>query len=218
MGALLSCCGLSSSSSSTTAAAESSPQAGDKKKGRQMATTASYSTAITSAITKLKEVGINFLALDFDQTILDIHTGGRWKGTVEELYPRIRPVFAQLIQAAQEHDIQVAVVTFSAQTKFVRGVLDHIVGTEAAQQIPIRGGDRSWQYKGGGSHDGKQPHMASAVEELETRFEVKISKRTTLLIDDDGRNIEHALRDGTCAIWFNPSKPHLLLQDIIKFE
>lgn len=216
MGALLSCCGLSSSS--TTSQKEDKRGQQQNQKQTMATTTTSYSTAITSAIMKLKEVGINFLALDFDQTILDIHTGGRWKGTLEELYPHIRPVFAQLIQASQENDIQVAVVTFSAQTRFVRGVLEHIVGTEAAQRIPIRGGDRSWQYKGGGSHDGKQPHMASAVEELETRFEVKISKRTTLLIDDDGRNIEHALRDGTCAIWFNPSRPHLLLQDIIKFE
>jgi hypothetical protein len=30
-------------------------------------------------------VKINFLAIDFDQTMIDIHTGGRWKGTTPEL-------------------------------------------------------------------------------------------------------------------------------------
>jgi hypothetical protein len=176
----------------------------------------SHSTAIVSAISKLKEVGISFLALDFDQTILDIHTGGAWKLTLEELFPHVRPVFAQLIQAAVDNDMQVAVVTFSVQSRYVRGVLDHIVGIQASQQIPIRGGDRSWQYQGPGSLAGKQSHMASAVEELEARFEVQISKQSTLLIDDDVRNIRFALGDGTRAIWFNPKKPHLLLQDILR--
>jgi hypothetical protein len=178
--------------------------------------THSHSTAILSAISKLKEVGINFLALDFDQTILDIHTGGSWKGSLEELFPHVRPVFAQLIQAAVDNDMQVAVVTFSVQSRYVRGVLDHIVGIQASQQIPIRGGDRSWQYHGSGSLAGKQSHMASAVEELEGRFHVQISKQSTLLIDDDVRNIRFALGDGTRATWFNPKKPHLLLQDILK--
>jgi hypothetical protein len=186
-----------------------------------------HSSAITLAIRKLKDLGINFLALDFDQTILDIHTGGYWKGSMEELFPHVRPVFCDLIQAAVAHDIQVAVVTFSVQTPYVRGVLDYICGIQASQQIPIRGGDRSWQYKGSGASmmEGKQSHMASAVEELESRCGdgddddarvLEISKNTTLLIDDDARNIRAALRDGTRALWFNPKKPHLLLQDIMK--
>ena len=176
-----------------------------------------HSSGIIDSISKLKEVGINFLALDFDQTILDIHTGGAWKGTLEELFPHVRPVFAQLIQAAvDDPDMQVAVVTFSVQTRFVRGVMDHIVGVEASQNIPIRGNARTWTYNGTGSMDGKQAHMASAVEELETNHPVQISKNSTLLIDDDVRNIRYALGDGTRAIWFNPKKPHLLLQDILR--
>lgn len=108
---------------------------------------------------------------------------------------------------------------FLSSGNLVKGVLEHIVGPEAAQQIPVRGGDRSWQYKGAGSLDGKQPHMASAVEELESRNGgVQVSKATTLLIDDDVRNIRFALMDGTRALWFNPKKPHFLLQDILKLE
>lgn len=171
-----------------------------------------------SALSKLKEIGVSFLALDFDQTILDIHTGGAWKGTIEELFPHVRPVFAQLIQAASDDpDMQLAVCTFSVQTRVVRGVLDHIVGIQASHQIPIRGGDRSWQYQGGGSMAGKQPHMASAVEELEhLNTDIKISKQTTVLIDDDPKNIRYAFGDGTRAIWFNPKKPHHLLQNIMR--
>jgi hypothetical protein len=174
-----------------------------------------HSTAINAAISKLQELGINFLALDFDQTILDVHTRGRWNGTLEELLPHVRPVFAQLIQAALANNIHVAIVTFTTQIKFVRGVLESI--TPHAEKIPIRGSDRSWSYNGEGSQEGKQPYMASAVEELEHKSsDIRISKQTTLLIDDDARNIRYALADGTRAVWFNPDKPHLLLQDLIK--
>ena len=66
--------------------------------------------------------------------------------------------------------------------------------------------------------DGKQPHMASAVEELMTNNpNVKITKSTTLLIDDDAKNIRFALADGTRAIWFNPQKPNKLFSDIVKY-
>lgn len=43
---------------------------------------------------------VNFLALDFDLTILDIHTSGRWPGTPEQLAQRIRPFFQALIPVA----------------------------------------------------------------------------------------------------------------------
>eukprot|EP00429_Kryptoperidinium_foliaceum_P024432 CAMPEP_0176128970 /NCGR_PEP_ID=MMETSP0120_2-20121206/65191_1 /TAXON_ID=160619 /ORGANISM="Kryptoperidinium foliaceum, Strain CCMP 1326" /LENGTH=179 /DNA_ID=CAMNT_0017464115 /DNA_START=185 /DNA_END=721 /DNA_ORIENTATION=+ len=169
-----------------------------------------HSSGIAEALAKLKEVGINFLALDFDQTILDVHTRGRWEGTLDELYPHVRPVFAHLIEAAvHDEDMHVAVVTFTRQIHLVRGILDQIVGPEASQQIPIRGGDRSWNYVGAGSTHGKQPHMASAVEELENRNPgLQINRNTTLLIDDDQQNIRHALKNQTRAIWFNPDKPH----------
>lgn len=160
-------------------------------------------------------MGVNFLALDFDQTILDIHTGGVWRGTLPEIFPHVRPVFVDLMRAAQAADLQIAVVTFSHQTFLVRGVLDSVL-KDGSTRVPIRGGDRSWTYSGKGSHIGKQPHMASAVEELEHRFDVQITKKSTLLIDDDPKNIRYALREGVRAIWFNPQKPHRLLQEIRK--
>ena len=185
------------------------------------------STGINQAIARLKELGINFLALDFDRTILDIHTGGRWKGSPEELFPHVRPIFAHLIEAAmassssdeegEGQELHVGVVTFSRQIQLVRGILDQIVGPEVSQRIPIRGGDRSWTYTGGGSTQGKQPHMASAVEELESHHAgLHITRNTTLLIDDDEQNIRVALTNGVRAIWLNPEKPHLLLQNIRK--
>jgi hypothetical protein len=209
---------------------------GDKDNAT-MSSSAAYASAsslgaIPTSIARLKEININFLALDFDQTILSCHTGGRWQGTVDELLEYVRPVFIQLIPAAQVAGIEVAVVTFTHQISLVRAVLDSIMmsannngddnGTTTYKtpsgRIPIRGNDRSWTYKGKGSRSGKQAHMASAVEELEYRFGVKITKASTLLIDDDSRNIRIALQHGVRALWFNPEKPHRLLPEIIKLS
>lgn len=55
----------------------------------------------------------------------------------------------------------------------------------------MRGEDGSWTYLGDGSHKGKQGHMASAVEELQSRFPcADITRASTVLIDDDRQNIE----------------------------
>lgn len=93
-------------------------------------------------------------------------------------------------------------------------ILENVVGLDHAARIPVRGSDRSWTYSGLGSRDGKQAYIASAVEELEQLGDVSISKQTTVLIDDDKKNIRIALKDGVRAVWFNPDKPHHLLKDL----
>ena len=134
---------------------------------------------------------------------------------MSELTPHVRPEFKELVQTAYEHNIRCAVVTFSRQPKLIKHVLEVELGKELAALIPVRGNDRSWNYEGGGSQEGKQPHMASAVEELEVSG-IEITKATTLLIDDDKRNVQVALKDGVRAVWFKPEKPHHLVHDIKK--
>jgi hypothetical protein len=194
---------------------------------------------LESAISRLHELQVNLVALDFDQTIIDIHTRGRWTGTWEELVPHVRPEIQKLMAACCVSNIQMCVVTFSGQVKIVRGVIEAIVGPDRASRIPIRGSDRSWSYEGVGSRERKQPYIASAVEELEQMHfqlqpqasggegdddeadppsppRIEITRNTTLLIDDDPKNVRVALEDGVRAIWFNPAKPHHLLQNIAK--
>jgi len=182
--------------------------------------------AINAAIQRLQHLGINLLALDFDQTLIDIHTHGCWRDGVEELAAHVRPVFQDLVRAAMASStttttIHVAIVTLSCQSDLIQSVLESFVGAERAARIPIRGGDEGrWPYKGTGSsspRDGKQAHIASAVEELQNLCrddDVVINKNTTLLIDDDHRNVRIALKDEVRAVWFDPSKPENLLPDI----
>lgn len=174
----------------------------------------------SDAVDKLVDLNINFLAIDFDQTMIDIHTGGRWKETVGELMQHLRPVFLQLVPIATQRNIRIAIVTFSPQTNHIREVLEHAFPT-IAEIIPIRGNDQTWTYEGNGMKLGKQEHMASAAEELMTKPALGVTdirKNTTLLIDDDPRNIKKSLKDGTRAVWFNPRDPDRLLHDILRLK
>lgn len=153
--------------------------------------------------------------MDFDQTVIDIHTGGRFTGSIAELSSHVRPVFSQLINNAHEAGIKIAIVTFSPQVDHIQDVLE--THFSFAHEIIIRGRDRSWHYEGSGMKEGKQPFMASAVEELLTKYpDVTITKSTTLLIDDDPNNIRMALNDHVRGILFNPKRScSYLLKDIL---
>lgn len=52
-----------------------------------------------------------------------------------------------------------------------------------------------------------QPHMASVAEELAFLRTATVSRRSTLLIDDDVRNVDLALRHGVNAVLCNPANP-----------
>ncbi|EED89063.1 predicted protein [Thalassiosira pseudonana CCMP1335] len=171
----------------------------------------------SAAVQKLVDLKINFLAIDFDQTLVDVHTGGRWKGTTQELVQHMRPLFLRLVPLASQHNIRVAIVTFSRQTERIREVLE-LSYPDYADVIPIRGCDNTWEYKGSGMRMGKQEHMASVSEELIAKPAMGVTdvrKDTTLLIDDDPRNIRLSLKDGTRAVWFNPMDPERLLDNIL---
>jgi len=172
-------------------------------------------TLCSEAVSRLNQLKINFLAIDFDLTMIDVHTGGIWKGTSMELASHVRPILKQLVtEAAVNGGIKVAIVTFSPQ---VRNISDVLKATfpDFYDRIPIRGRDKSWTYDGGGSREGKQAYMASAAEELGSFFPGEdFTKNSTLLIDDDANNIKIALKDGVRAIWLHPGKPCDLLENI----
>jgi len=52
---------------------------------------------ISAVVDHLSTSNINFVAIDFDLTILDIHTRGAWQGEACELIDHIRPFFLNFI-------------------------------------------------------------------------------------------------------------------------
>ena len=133
----------------------------------------------------------------------------------------MRPLFLHLVTLATANSIRVAIVTFSCQTDKIREVLELSYNSTIADLIPIRGCDKTWSYEGCGMKCGKQQHMASVVEELQRKPMLgvgEVTKRSTLLIDDEPKNIRMCLKDGVRGVWFNPRDGERLLDDILRLK
>lgn len=163
----------------------------------------------------LANKGINFLAIDFDLTMIDVHTGGRWAGTAKDLSTHLRPLFAALVPKAIAKGMYVAIVTFSPQVSMIADVLKEVF-PDVHHKIPIRGQDGSWEYHGEGSIGGKQAHMASAAEELGQVNALTITRASTLLIDDDHNNVMIAFANGVKAVFVDPNRIDSLVQEFFE--
>jgi hypothetical protein len=152
-------------------------------------------------VESLQQNGIKLLALDFDNTIVSVHTYGEWRGTAEELASHVRPILVHILKAALEADMFTAVVTFSQQKELIIKVLQKEIGY-GHSEIFVRGNDGSWQAPPRCTcHEAKQPHLASVCAEIEMQFGVHVSNSQIVLIDDDKNNIVVANRQGVKAVW-----------------
>lgn len=155
---------------------------------------------------------IRLVAFDFDKTIVNIHTGGRWRSSADELYAHVRPEFQCLIGGCLDHGIHVAVATFSTQKDLVDDVLKRSIPfatrLSGDVDIPIFGGnDRVKNYR-----DGKQSQLLLAMDYFNKQRNdyssgsPRQTPASTVLVDDDGRNIAVAQSDGYRTIHYDPSK------------
>lgn len=154
----------------------------------------------------LKQRNIHLLALDFDLTVIDRHTGGRWKGTSKELSQHVRPEIHCLLNSAFNRKIDAAIVTFSEQIELISNVTQQIF---PKQYIPVHG----WYT----SSEGKQGHLVRAMQDInEYHGNAKVTNQTTILIDDDKRNIKKARKDGYETILYDPEggDPMFLVETI----
>jgi len=150
------------------------------------------------------------VAFDFDETFVDIHTGGNWLEPATSLATHVRPEAACLMGHSLDTGIAVAVVTFSTQTELIQQVLRHALG-QTAPSIPVIGGNDGFHSRGR-QYIGKQRHLHLAMEEWNRhplangrrRKPADITPTTALLIDDDSRNIDIAKSDGYATLFYQP--------------
>ncbi|GKY97640.1 hypothetical protein MPSEU_000722400 [Mayamaea pseudoterrestris] len=142
---------------------------------------------------------VQLVAFDFDATIIDIHTGGRWKGTAAELSKHVRPTFQCFVKYCLEGGIHVSVATFSTQTELIAAVLTHSIDHTDANAIPVFGDDdRS---------EGKQSQLLLSMNhfnQIRSQRSNPITPANTLLVDDDSDNIQAAKADGYNTMHFRP--------------
>lgn len=117
-----------------------------------------------------------------------------------------RPVFRAILKIAQTiPNLRVGIVTFSGQTKLIREVLQECLGPAGAERIFIRSAERGWAIPvNTPSLDGKQPHIASIIQELYFETGEQILPEQVVLIDDDRRNIEFAKTFSHKTVVFPP--------------
>lgn len=165
------------------------------------------------AISHLQELGIKVLAIDFDLTIVNTHTGGRWKDTSIALAEHVRPVFKHLIPLADESGMLISVVTFSRQVSLIRKVLQQSMegDNEFVKSMPIEG-----RIPPHYNTVGKQPHITDVIKTFEKTYPgLELSSSSVLLIDDDRNNIRLAEIQGYKSILFDPKYPEDLLTDMM---
>lgn len=160
-------------------------------------------------------VDVKLLALDFDQTIVDVHTGGTWKNDANSLSQHLRPEMVCLIQQSLENGIYFAVTSFSQQVDLIREVvMDGVVAQAKLKDHPttisIQGGSNYSDPKG------KRLQLANAISEIKKQHRHSgIKAKKTLLIDDDKNNILLARRDGYQSLWLDPEHPINVLRTIL---
>ena len=99
------------------------------------------------------------------------------------------------------------IVTFSGQRSIIKSILQGLVGYSAAENIFIRGNTKEWGAPAGHTcMEGKQPHIASILQDMFFDTGIEYNAQQVLLIDDDKRNIEVAQKYHHKAVVF-PNMP-----------
>lgn len=93
-------------------------------------------------------IDIKLVAIDFDRTLVDLHTDRGDIPDIAALSRNLRPFFARFIPLALEHNILIAIVTFSRHVEMIYSLLQYTYGKIIADRIIIRGNDNSWEYVG----------------------------------------------------------------------
>ncbi|GFR64056.1 hypothetical protein ElyMa_000170500 [Elysia marginata] len=80
--------------------------------------------SFASALTKK---GIRLLAVDFDKTLIDIHSRGMWDEGVNKLAAHVRPCMRDLLEDAHHKGVFVAIVTYHRQDWLLKDVLGKVL-------------------------------------------------------------------------------------------
>lgn len=168
---------------------------------------------IESFVFALNKKGIKLLALDFDQTLIDIHSGGVWNESVEELVQHVRPCMKDLLEIASNKGLFVAIVTYHRQDWLIKDLLTKVISKKVANKVYIqantpeflkrlRDASEAGTCTGRGifhEFNGKEAHIASVINEIKKDHNQSIKKEEVILMDDDMNNVRVASSFGHYA-------------------
>ena len=184
----------------------------------------------------VEQHNIELVAIDFDKTIVDIHTGGRWKHSPKRLSKHVRPSFRCFLsyclfqrQRSQQRSQKqkkrripvIAIATFSEQTKLIQQVLQMVLlergggDTAAVEQmttiIPVFGGGAEEEIQQG-YEKGKQSQLFLAMKHFNHERQ-KLKTLTKADDDDEAIAIATTSSTNTTTAIITPSKTLLIDDD-----
>jgi hypothetical protein len=169
----------------------------------------------TLLVASMRRAGVRLLVLDFDQTLVSLHTRGKWSGLGNELGKHVRPFFLELVPVALRKGLAVSVATLSPQRRVVQHALAEAFGPTVARQILVRCLDGSWtpaleceipESWRHCSRRGKAEHVLSVVSKIYAARswsgageEGLLEPGNVCIIDDDVTTVKQARLDGMAA-------------------
>ncbi|CAL1527901.1 unnamed protein product [Lymnaea stagnalis] len=183
---------------------------------------------LDSFVVALTKKGIKLLALDFDKTIIDIHSGGMWNEGVDKLASHVRPCMRDLMEVASHKGLFVAIVTFHRQEWIIKEVLLKVLPKKVAKKIYIQANTIDFMQKQRTSSvgtsepcnaavstsatspstvvrvfmpelNGKQAHIEAVIAAIHRDYNVTLKKNEIILMDDDINNVRIASCHGHYA-------------------
>ncbi|XP_035685114.1 uncharacterized protein LOC118421725 [Branchiostoma floridae] len=145
-----------------------------------------------SIVQKLRTAGVRLVALDWDRTIITVHTKGCWEDGPSKLAKHVRPCFKYFIAACLDSSLHLCVVTFSSQSPLIKDTLKIAIPHSDTSAIIIRGNTKDWARIQGVPILGKQQHIASAIREVTSKRHQVIQPGEVILMDDDTENLKIA--------------------------
>ena len=82
---------------------------------------------LESFVVALNKKGVKLVALDFDKTFIDIHSGGIWNEPVDLLIPHVRLCMRDLLEIASNKGHYVSIVTFHRQAWLIKDLLQKVL-------------------------------------------------------------------------------------------
>ena len=175
--------------------------------------------------------GVKLVAVDFDRTIVDIHTGGRFKQSATILSSHFRSFFKHFLKEAQQVGLWISVVTFSGQTQLIADAMAIALGGESSiKRCYLRGEDGGWtrpnsqdasaNWQSRNLSKGKLGHIYSVVQNISKLTGEAISPSEVFYIDDDLANVDIGRQAGMlhtcwCPATYEPNScDHILWTEL----
>ncbi|EQC29874.1 hypothetical protein SDRG_12418 [Saprolegnia diclina VS20] len=168
-------------------------------------------TLVSQIVASIQARSCRLVCIDFDKTLLDIHTNGEWTKTAEDLVGHVRPLFVSILPQLHVHGVHLAITTFSPQADLVQRVLQLVLDPTTANAIPVFA-DNARPSPVEDTNDDDDDASIPAHVRLDKRHKLSyvlsaarhraVRLGHALLMDDDATNLHDVAAYNVQTLWY----------------